>query len=76
MASQFVTFIQNHDQVGNTPLGKRLHELTSPGRFRAATALLLLGPATPMLFQGREYRAARAVSLFRRSSRRLGQDGP
>ena len=40
------------------PSGKRLHELTSPGRYRALTALLLLGPQTPMLFQGQEFAAS------------------
>ncbi|MES1242063.1 MAG: malto-oligosyltrehalose trehalohydrolase [Acidobacteriota bacterium] len=51
----FVSYIQNHDQVANSGRGERCHRLTSPGRFRAMTALLLLGPATPMLFQGQEF---------------------
>ena len=38
----FVTFAQNHDQVANTGSGERLGRLTSPGRLRALTALLLL----------------------------------
>jgi maltooligosyltrehalose trehalohydrolase len=59
----FVNFIENHDQVANTVRGERLHRHTSPGRLRAATALLLLGPATPMLFQGQEF-AASAPFLF------------
>ena len=33
--SRFVIFLQNHDQVGYTPQGRRLHDLTSPGRHRA-----------------------------------------
>lgn len=61
--AHFVVFLQNHDQVANSALGKRLHELTSPGRYRALTALLLLGPQTPMLFQGQEF-AASAPFLF------------
>ena len=51
----FVAFLQNHDQVANSAHGQRGHRLTSPGRWRAMTALLLLGPATPMLFQGQEH---------------------
>ncbi|MDA8967672.1 malto-oligosyltrehalose trehalohydrolase [bacterium] len=47
--------IQNHDFVGNHPLGKRLHQLTSNETQRAAVALLLLHPATPMLFMGEEF---------------------
>jgi maltooligosyltrehalose trehalohydrolase len=47
--------IQNHDQIANSATGARIHELTSPAKLRALTAVLLLGPATPMLFQGQEY---------------------
>ena len=59
----FVNFIQNHDQVANTGRGERIHRLTSPGRFRALTALTLLAPGTPMLFQGQEF-ASSAPFLF------------
>src|SRR5690606_1202379 len=48
--SQCVSFLQNHDQVANSVTGRRLHQLTSPGVFRALTATLLLGPQTPLLF--------------------------
>jgi len=61
---QFVNFLQNHDQVANSLGGLRLHRLTSPGRFRAMTALLLLGPATPMLFQGQEFAASSPFLFF------------
>ena len=47
--------IQHHDFVGNHPLGKRLHQLTSQETQRAASTLLLLHPATPMLFMGEEF---------------------
>lgn len=50
----FVNFLQNHDQVGNRALGERLNVLTEPGRLKAATALLLLSPAIPMIFMGDE----------------------
>src|SRR5206468_3437158 len=53
----FVTFIQNHDQISNSARGLRAHQLTSPGRYRAMTALLLLAPGTPMLFMGQEFAA-------------------
>src|ERR1043165_4297526 len=42
--TQFVQFIENHDQVANSAKGERLHALTSAARLRAATALLLLLP--------------------------------
>jgi maltooligosyltrehalose trehalohydrolase len=37
---------------------------TSPGRYRAATALLLLGPWTPLLFQGQEFGASGPFLFF------------
>lgn len=52
---RFVAYLENHDQVANTGPGLRLHRRTSPGRMRAMTALLLLSPTTPMLFQGQEW---------------------
>jgi maltooligosyltrehalose trehalohydrolase len=60
----FVTFTQNHDQVANSGRGERCHRLTSPGRYRALTALLLLGPGTPMLFQGQEFAASSPFHYF------------
>jgi maltooligosyltrehalose trehalohydrolase len=51
---QFLHFLENHDQVANSAAGRRLCELSAPGQLRALTALLLLGPATPLLFQGQE----------------------
>jgi maltooligosyltrehalose trehalohydrolase len=50
-----VLYIENHDQIANSASGKRVVSLTSPGRFRAMTALMLLLPQTPMLFQGEEF---------------------
>jgi maltooligosyltrehalose trehalohydrolase len=60
----FVTFIQNHDQVANTANGERCHQMTSPGRYRAMTALMLLAPGTPMLFQGQEFAASAPFLYF------------
>ncbi|MDB5613575.1 MAG: malto-oligosyltrehalose trehalohydrolase protein, partial [Devosia sp.] len=53
----FVHFLENHDQVANSARGFRLSTLTSPARLRAVTALFLLGPQTPCLFQGQEFGA-------------------
>jgi maltooligosyltrehalose trehalohydrolase len=60
----FVTFLQNHDQVANSARGLRGHQLTSPGKWRAMTALLLLMPGTPMLFQGQEFSASSPFLYF------------
>src|SRR5437763_10608770 len=60
----FVAFIENHDQVSNTASGERLRFQSSPGRYRAMTALLLLGPWTPLLFQGQEFGASTPFIFF------------
>ncbi|HEY2138993.1 MAG TPA: DUF3459 domain-containing protein, partial [Chthoniobacterales bacterium] len=60
----FVCFIENHDQVANTAFGERVRFLTSPARYRALTALLLLGPWTPLLFQGEEFGASSPFQFF------------
>jgi len=60
----FVAFIENHDQVSNTAAGERLRFQTSPGRYRVITALLLLGPWTPLLFQGQEFGASTPFVFF------------
>lgn len=63
-ACRFVVFIQNHDQVANSGAGNRIHEETSPGRYRALTTLCLLMPQTPMLFQGQEFAATSPFLYF------------
>jgi maltooligosyltrehalose trehalohydrolase len=63
-ARAFVAYLENHDQVANTPFGRRLHQVASPGLLRALTALTLLGPATPMLFQGQEFAASAPFLYF------------
>jgi maltooligosyltrehalose trehalohydrolase len=63
-AHAFIQFLQNHDQVANSARGQRLHELTSPGRLRALTALMLLTPCTPLLFQGQEFAASAPFLYF------------
>jgi maltooligosyltrehalose trehalohydrolase len=60
----FLSFLENHDQVANSLRGERLQARTSPGRHRAMTALLLLGPATPMLFQGQEFHSSAPFVYF------------
>lgn len=61
---QFIIFLQNHDQIPNSGRGVRCHQLTSPGRFRALTALLLLNPCTPFLFQGQEFASSAPFFYF------------
>ena len=63
-AQNFVHFLDNHDQIANSGRGQRAHQLGSPSRLRALTALLLLGPQTPMLFQGQDFAAAERFLYF------------
>lgn len=62
--AQFVNFIQNHDQIANSGRGLRCHVLSSPGLYRAVIAVMLLGPGTPMLFQGQEFAASSPFFFF------------
>jgi maltooligosyltrehalose trehalohydrolase len=61
---RFVSYIQNHDQIANSGRGERIQKLTSPGRWRAMTAYLLLTPEVPMLFQGQEFGASSPFLFF------------
>jgi maltooligosyltrehalose trehalohydrolase len=60
----FIQFLENHDQVANLGLGQRAHQISHPGAYRAMTALLLLSPQTPMLFQGQEFAASSPFVFF------------
>jgi maltooligosyltrehalose trehalohydrolase len=60
----FVSFLENHDQVSNSAQGLRMRFESSPGVYRALTALLLLGPWTPLLFQGEEFGATAPFVFF------------
>ena len=73
---KFVHFLQNHDQLANSGYGKRAHLLTSPSRYRVLTALLLLGPQTPLLFQGQEYAASSPFLYFADQSGEIGNAVP
>lgn len=60
----FVTYVQDHDQVGNRATGDRLSAAASPGRQVCGAALVLLGPFTPMLFMGEEWAASTPWQFF------------
>ena len=60
----FVSFLQNHDQVGNRAMGERIHTLAPDERVRAALALVLLAPSPPLLFMGEEFAAATPFLFF------------
>jgi maltooligosyltrehalose trehalohydrolase len=62
--SAFVSFLQNHDQVGNRAFGERIAHLAELERLRAAAAVLLLAPQIPMMFMGGEYAASQPFLYF------------
>lgn len=60
----FVSFLQNHDQVGNRALGERIGRLAPWQRLRAGMAIYLLAPSIPMLFMGEEWAAPEPFLFF------------
>ena len=60
----FVSFLQNHDQIGNRAFGERLAQLAPPEALRALAALIFLAPSPPMLFMGEEWAASTPFLFF------------
>ena len=60
----FVSFLQNHDQIGNRAFGDRITRLAPEAAVRAATAVLLLAPSPPLLFMGQERGATQPFPFF------------
>ncbi len=61
---RFVVCISNHDQVGNRPLGDRLHDVVTPAAYRAVSMMLCFSPYTPLLFMGQEWAAGTPFPYF------------
>jgi maltooligosyltrehalose trehalohydrolase len=59
-----VVCLQNHDQIGNRAYGDRLHHRISAEAWRAASAVLLTTPTTPLLFMGQEWAASTPFQYF------------
>jgi maltooligosyltrehalose trehalohydrolase len=70
---KFLYCISNHDQVGNRAFGERLEHLASPAASRAALALLLLSPFTPLVFMGQEWAASTPFRFFTDHTPELGR---
>ncbi|MGO8793679.1 MAG: malto-oligosyltrehalose trehalohydrolase [Candidatus Sulfotelmatobacter sp.] len=60
----FVSFLQNHDQIGNRAFGERIASLADARALRAATAITMLAPSPPMLFMGEEFGSATPFFFF------------
>ena len=63
-AERFIHYLQNHDQVANSLRGQRITSISEPSLYRAFTALLLLGPQIPLLFQGQEFNSTSPFYYF------------
>jgi maltooligosyltrehalose trehalohydrolase len=70
---RFVFCISNHDQIGNRAFGERLNHLVPPAAYRAASALLMLTPHTPLLFMGQEWGASTPFQYFTDHEEELGR---
>lgn len=72
---QFLGYLQNHDQIGNRPLGERIAQLVSFNKIKIAAAILLISPFIPMLFQGEEWGSLTPFQYFTDySDEKLGQE--
>jgi 1,4-alpha-glucan branching enzyme len=60
----FVSFLQNHDQIGNRAFGERIIKIADRSAVRAAAAILLLAPSPPLLFMGEEFGAETPFLFF------------
>lgn len=63
-ATAFVSFQQNHDQIGNTPFGRRIAERAPEPAVHASIAIVLLSPQAPLLFMGEEWASSRPFTFF------------
>ncbi|MCU1325844.1 MAG: treZ [Bryobacterales bacterium] len=60
----FVSFLHNHDQIGNRAFGDRPGASQKQERLRAACAAYLLAPQIPMLFMGEEWCSTSPFPFF------------
>ncbi len=60
----FISFIQNHDQIGNRALGDRMITYRGDKELKAIAAVCLLAPEIPMLFMGEEWGAPEPFPYF------------
>ncbi|MBI3048523.1 MAG: malto-oligosyltrehalose trehalohydrolase [Acidobacteria bacterium] len=70
---RMVICIQNHDQIGNRPFGRRLHHQIDARSYRAVSALLLFAPETLLLFMGQEWAASSRFCYFTDHHPELGR---
>lgn len=60
----FITYVQNHDQIGNRADAKRLPQRTSPDKLDFAHFVKFLAPQIPLCFMGDEVNAETPFPYF------------
>lgn len=63
-ATAFVAFLQNHDHIGNHPLGTRLAARAAEPALHAGAVIVLLSPQIPLLFMGEEWASRQPFAFF------------
>ena len=61
---RFVSFLQNHDQIGNRARGDRMAHIAGERRQKLGAGLLFASPFIPLLFQGEEWAATTPFQYF------------
>jgi maltooligosyltrehalose trehalohydrolase len=60
----FISFLQNHDQIGNRAMGERLHQIADEKKLMLGMSILLLNSQPPLLFMGEEWSASTPFYYF------------
>ncbi len=63
-STAFVSFLQNHDHIGNRAFGERLTVLVDQRALKTLMVIQLLAPCTPLLFMGEEWGAKQPFFFF------------
>jgi 1,4-alpha-glucan branching enzyme len=63
-ATAFVSYAQNHDQIGNRPFGERLSHLVPPVARGYGQPSTCCHPRFPMIFMGEEWGALQPFCFF------------
>jgi maltooligosyltrehalose trehalohydrolase len=62
--TSFVSFLQNHDQIGNRAFGERILKLAAACPVKTVMTILLLAPQPPLIFMGEEFGAQTPFLFF------------
>jgi maltooligosyltrehalose trehalohydrolase len=63
-STSLVSFIQNHDHIGDRPFGERIGQLVPREASRALAAIYLLSAQVPLIFMGEEWGAKQPFLFF------------